>query len=89
LPHCHVVASVPGPGPAVLPVVAREFEVVLFAVFVARFCPSFDEEFEEYPVVVVADSFEVSDRADERGEVVDEVVSPSLFEVLREGVGPV
>ena len=87
--HCHIVAAMACSGPAVLPVVTGEFEIVPVTIFVTRFCPAFDEEFEEELVEVVADFFVVTNRADEAGQVVYQVVSPAFFEVTGQTARPV
>ena len=42
--HCHIVTAMACAGPAVLPVVAGEFEIVLVAIFVTWFCPAVYEQ---------------------------------------------
>ena len=86
--HRHVIAAVAGVRPAVFPVVPGEFQVVPFAVFVTRLGPAFDELFQQQLEIIVPDALPIAHRQVQTGQMVDQIVTPTLAERLRQMIRP-
>ena len=82
--HRHVVGTLRGVGPGVLPVMPGPRDVFALGVVVPGLRPAVDEQVQEHGVVVVANPPPIADLLKERGEARLQIVAPTLLKLREE-----